>query len=146
MIFIDTDIFVIDKLFLKDDRYGTNKAFLNETEEKFTSIFNLFEMLGIASFNLNEVELTKLFKGFGEVYGLKILYPSTAFISVNDFVETLFETTFQKIRMKMNFQDALILTVAEEHQCSQFVTWNTKHFVDRTYMNVQRPKEFLESK
>jgi len=46
--------------------------------------------------------------------------------------------------MKMNFQDALILTVAEEHHCSQFVTWNAKHFVDRTYMNVQTPKEFLE--
>lgn len=61
MTFIDTDIFVIDKLFPNDDRYGINKAFLNEAEEKFTSIFNLFELLGIASFNLNEVELMKLF-------------------------------------------------------------------------------------
>jgi len=34
MIFIDTDIFVIDKLFPKDDRYEINKAFLNEAEEK----------------------------------------------------------------------------------------------------------------
>ena len=69
MIFMDTDIFVIDKLFPNDERYGINKVFLNEAEEKFTSIFNLFELLGIASFNLNEVELMKLFKGFGEVYG-----------------------------------------------------------------------------
>ncbi len=146
MIFMDTDIFVIDKLFPNDERYGINKAFLNEAEEKFTSIFNLFELLGIASFNLNEVELMKLFKGFGEVYGLRILYPSTAFISVNEFVEDLFERAFQKIKMKMNFQDALILTVAEEHHCSRFVTWNTKHFLDRTYLNVQTPKEFLESR
>ena len=87
----------------------------------------------------------KLFKGFGEIYGFIILYPSTAFISVTEFVEALFERTFQKIKMKMNFQDALILTVAEEHQCSRFVTWNTKHFIDRTYLNVQTPKEFLES-
>lgn len=146
MIFIDTDIFVIDKLFPNDDKYEINKAFLNEAEERFTSIFNLFELLGIASFNLNEVELTKLFKGFGEVYGLKILYLSTAFISVNEFVEALFENVFQKIKMKMSFQDALILTVAEEHHCSRFVTWNTKHFIDRTYLNVQTPKEFLESR
>jgi len=146
MIFMDTDIFVIDKLFPNDERYGINKAFLNEAEEKFTSIFNLFELLGIASFNLNEVELMKLFKGFGEVYGLRILYPSTAFISVNEFVEDLFERAFHKIKMKMNFQDALILTVAEEHHCSRFVTWNTKHFLDRTYLNVQTPKEFLESR
>ena len=146
MIFMDTDIFVIDKLFPNDERYGINKAFLNEAEEKFTSIFNLFELLGIASFNLNEVELMKLFKGFGEVYGLRILYPSTAFISVNEFVEDLFERAFHKIKTKMNFQDVLILTVAEEHHCSRFVTWNTKHFLDRTYLNVQTPKEFLESR
>jgi predicted nucleic acid-binding protein len=144
MIFIDTDIFVIDKLFPNDDRHEINKAFLNEAEEKTTSIFNLFELLGIASFNLNEVELTKLFKGFGEAYGLRILYPSTAFISVNDFVATLFENVFQKITIKMSFQDALILTVAEEHRSSRFITWNTKHFVDRTHLNVQTPKEFLE--
>ena len=44
MIFIDTDIFVIDKLFPNDDRYELNKAFLNEAKEKNTSIFNLFEL------------------------------------------------------------------------------------------------------
>ena len=146
MIFIDTDIFVIDKLFPNDDRHEINKAFLNEAEEKATSIFNLFELLGIASFNLNEVELTKLLSGFGEVYGVKLLYPSTAFISVNDFVENLFEQVFQKITLKMGFQDALILTVAEEHQTSRFVTWNTKHFLDRTHVKVQTPKEFLENR
>mgnify|MGYP001028238396 CR=1 FL=1 len=144
MTFIDTDIFVIDKLFPKDDRYEINKAFLNEAEEKYTSIFNLFELLGIASFNLNEVELMKLFKGFEEVYGLRIQYPSTAFISVNEFVEALFDKTFQKIKLKMGFQDALILVVAEEHSCTRFVTWNTKHFNDRTYLSVQTPKEFLD--
>ncbi|MGC9444896.1 MAG: type II toxin-antitoxin system VapC family toxin [Candidatus Methanospirareceae archaeon] len=145
MIFIDTDVFVIDKLFPNDSRHEINKTFLNEAEEKTTSIFNLFELIGIASFNLNEVELTKLLKGFGEVYGVKILYPSTAFVSVNEFVENLFERVFQKISLKMGFQDALILTVAEEHLSSRFVTWNTKHFVDRTHVNVQTPKEFLET-
>lgn len=144
MIFIDTDIFVIDKLFPNDERYEVNKSFLNEAEEKSTSIFNLFELLGIASFNLKEIELIKLFKGFDEVYDLRILYPSTAFISVNEFVEALFEETFQKIKLKMNFQDALILAVAEQHHCLRFVTWNTKHFIDRTYLSVQTPKQFFD--
>jgi len=144
MIFIDTDIFVIDKLFPEDGRYEINNEFLVEAKEKSTAIFNLFELLGIASFNLNEVELMKLFKGFGEAYDLKILYPSTAFISVNEFVEALFEELFQKIKLRMNFQDALILAVAEQHHCTRFVTWNTKHFAGRTYLNVQTPKEFLE--
>jgi len=146
MIFIDTDIFVIDKLFLDDDRYEITNAFLTEATEKSTSIFNLFELLGIASFNLNEVELMKLFSGFGEIYGLTILYPSTAFIAVNDFIESLFENVFRKIEMKMSFQDALILIVAEEHRCSKFITWNTKHFVNRTHLSVQTPQEFLEGR
>ncbi len=144
MIFIDTDIFAIAKLFPNDERHEINKEFLGEAKEKSTSIFNLFELLGIASFNLNEVELMKLFKGFGEAYDLKILYPSTAFISVNEFVEALFEATFQKIKLRMNYQDALILAVAEQHHCTRFVTWNTKHFIDRTYLSVQTPKEFLK--
>lgn len=52
---------MIDKLFPKDDRYGINKEFFKDAKERSTSIFNLFELLGIASFNLNEVELMKLF-------------------------------------------------------------------------------------
>ena len=144
MIFIDTDIFVIDKLFQNDERHEINKEFLDDAKEKSTSIFNLFELLCIASFNLNEVELMKVLKGFGEAYDLKILYPSTAFISVNGFVEALFEAIFQKIKLRMNFQDAIILAVAEQHQCTGFVTWNTKHFIDRTYLIVQTPKEFVQ--
>ncbi len=145
MIFIDTDIFVIDKLFPNDDRHGINKTFLDETTARSTSIFNLFELLGIASFNLNEVDLMKLFKGFGEAYDLEILYPTTSFISVNEFVESLFEEIFQRIRLKMNFPDALILAVAEQHHCTKFITWNKKHFIDRTYLIVQTPEELIKS-
>lgn len=79
MIFIDTDTFVLDKLFPNDERHGINKTFLDETTGRFTSIFNLFELLGIASFNLNEVDIMKLFKGFGEAYDLEILYRSDRF-------------------------------------------------------------------
>jgi len=146
MIFIDTDIFVIDRLFQNDVRYEINKTFLNETEGRSTSIFNLFELLGIASFNLNELGLMKLFKGFGVAYDLEILYPSTAFISANEFAEALFEEIFQKIRLKMNFSDALILAVAEQYHCTEFITWNKKHFVNRTYLSVQTPEELMELK
>lgn len=61
MNFIDIDTFVIDKLFPNDDRFDINKAFLDKTREKSSSIFNLFELLGIASFNLNEIQPSKKF-------------------------------------------------------------------------------------
>ena len=60
MIFIDTDIFVIEKLFKNDKRYIVTNEFINsDLKEKCTSIFNLFELLGIASFNLSTTDLKK---------------------------------------------------------------------------------------
>ncbi len=144
MIFIDTDIFVIERLFPNDERYmATNKFLHSDLTNKCTSIFNLFELLGIASFNLNTTELKKLLKGFSEVYDIKILFPETSYESPDAFLEQLFDNLFEKITLKMNFSDALILNVAEENNCSNFVTWNIKHFLDRTDIPVKTPKEML---
>lgn len=144
MIFIDTDIFVIEKLFKKDERYTITNEFLNnDIKDKCTSIFNLFELLGIVSFNLSTTDLKKLLKGFSEVYGIKILFPETSYESPDAFVEQLFDNVFEKIILKMSFSDALILSVAEEHSCSKFVTWNVKHFEGRTDIPVKTPKEML---
>jgi len=144
MIFIDTDIFVIEKLFKNDNRYVVTNEFLNsDLKDKCTSIFNLFELLGIVSFNLSTTNLKKLLKGFSEVYDIEILFPKTAYASTDDFVEQLFDTVFEKITMKMSFSDALILSVAEEHSCSKFVTWNVKHFEGRTDIPVKTPEEML---
>jgi predicted nucleic acid-binding protein len=144
MIFIDTDIFVIEKLFNSDERYGVTNEFLNiDMKEKCTSIFNLFELLGIASFNLSTPYLKKLLKGFSEVYDIRILFPETTYASPDAFVEQLFDNVFQKIILNMSFSDALILSVAEEHSCSKFVTWNVKHFDGRTDIPVKTPEEML---
>jgi len=144
MIFIDTDIFVIEKLFNNDKRYTVTNEFLNsDLKEKCTSIFNLFELLGIASFNLSKTDLKKLLKGFSEVYDIRILFPVTSYESTDAFVEQLFDNVFEKIIMKMSFSDALILSVAEEHSCSKFVTWNIKHFEGRTDIPVKTPEEML---
>jgi predicted nucleic acid-binding protein len=144
MIFIDTDIFVIEKLFKNDNRCVVTHKFLNsDSKEKCTSIFNLFELLGIVSFNLSTTDLKKLLKGFSEVYNIKILFPETSYASPDDFVEQLFDNVFEKITMKMSFSDALILNVAEEHSCSKFVTWNVKHFEGRTDIPVKTPEEML---
>ena len=144
MIFIDTDIFVIEKLFKNDDRYTVTSEFLNrDSKEKCTSIFNLFELIGIASFNLSTTDLKKLLKGFSEVYNIKILFPETSYESPDAFIEQLFANVFEKIILKMSFSDALILSVAEEHSCSKFVTWNLKHFEGRTDIPVKTPEEML---
>ncbi len=42
------------------------------------------------------------------------------------YSEKEFEVIWDKVRhgKAMNFMDALILDVAEEHYCSKFVTWD----------------------
>jgi predicted nucleic acid-binding protein len=103
----------------------------------------LFELLGIVSFNLSTTDLKKLLKGFSEVYNIKILFPETSYESPDAFVEQLFDNVFEKITLKMSFSDALILSVAEEHSCTKFVTWNVKHFEGRTDIPVKNPEEML---
>ena len=45
----------------------------------------------------------------------------------------------------MNFTDAVILQIAEENFCSSFITWNIKHFENRTFLEVQTPKELINN-
>ena len=148
MNFIDTDIFVIDKLFPQDNRYKINRQFLKLVEsddmEGCTSIYNLFELLGIASYNLNEPELKKLLEGFEDAYNIKIIYPEMTFDSAGDFLERFFNEAFKKICMKMNFQDAVILNIAEDNLSLNFITWNLKHFKNKTFLEVLTPEELLQ--
>ncbi|MDI6794772.1 MAG: hypothetical protein QME81_18220 [bacterium] len=74
MIFLDTNIFLIDRFFKRDLKYPVNKAFL-ETLSKIdagVSIFVLLELCGIASFNLSTEELNKWMYRFDKVYDVTI--------------------------------------------------------------------------
>jgi hypothetical protein len=142
LIFLDTDIFVIDRLFHDDSRYKTNKHFLEETAEKATSIYNLLELCGICSFTLTGTELTKLFMNFHRQYGLHVLYPKIRTSSPEEMVRSMISRTFEKICLKMNYSDAEIILIAEDYNCSDFITWNTKHFDDRTHLTVRTPADY----
>lgn len=141
MIFLDADIFVIDHLFPNDPRYKINRAFLEGNEEKSTSIFNLLELCGISSFTLTATELTKLFMGFHQQYEVQVLYPEIQRATPEEMIRYTVSRIFEKICLRMNYSDAQILLVAEEHNCSAFVTWNTKHFEERTHLKVTTPTE-----
>lgn len=144
MIFLDTDIFVIDRLFPNDPRHKINELFLGKAGEKATSIYNLLELCGISSYTLTATELTKLFMNFHRQYGLQVLYPKIAKPSPEEMIRYSVSRIFEKICLKMNYSDAQILLLAEEYNCSEFVTWNTKHFTDRTHLTVKTPADFAE--
>jgi len=78
MIFADSDIFVIDLRYRRDVRYGNNRLFLDSVIEEgilTTSIFNILEVCGILSFNLNRQQLYELYFYFPQKYNLQGVAP-----------------------------------------------------------------------
>jgi len=146
MVLLDTNVFVIDRFFRRDDRYDVNKAFLDlmtKTEAGF-SIFSLFELCGISSFNLSAAELKQWAYQFDEVYPVTILGPrelrahnaTTWFLNFS-------HAMFDMFGRRMTWGDAVLLRSAEEHNVNAIITWNKKHFESRTAIVVQTPLEFM---
>ncbi|GFP22369.1 hypothetical protein HKBW3S06_01597, partial [Candidatus Hakubella thermalkaliphila] len=75
-VFIDSDIFIRDLRYPKDQRFRENSAFLEQVYKGklkgFTSIYNVLEVCGILSFNLSEERLLELYAGFRDKYNLQI--------------------------------------------------------------------------
>jgi DNA-binding Xre family transcriptional regulator len=60
IIAVDSDVFVRDLRYLRDREYGINKQFLEilrAAKNGFTTLYNLLEICGILSFNLNPGQL-----------------------------------------------------------------------------------------
>lgn len=147
MILVDTNIFIIDRFFKRDESYRVNKDFINNLEnyEAYFSIFTLFELCGLASFNLSEEELERWVYSFDEVYAVQILEPKyddgdKPDLWFKDFSKSLFE----RIKKKMRVGDALLLKEAEDHGANKIITWNKKDFKGRTAIEVLTPKDFLQ--
>ena len=75
MIFVDTNVFVIDLRYQSDPYYRTNKRFLQKMEKEkngLTGLINLLELCGILSFNLSPQQVEELFLYFSHRYKLSV--------------------------------------------------------------------------
>lgn len=146
MILLDTNIFVIDRFFPRDNRYRDNLAFidtLGRMEAGFP-LFSLLELCGIASYNLSVEELETWLSDFGSVYPVRVLDPfdlreSKAIEWLGDFASSM----AYRIARKMRFGDAVILREAEGYRAEAIVTWNPKDFKGRTKIRVFTPLEIM---
>jgi len=145
-LFIDTDIFVRDLRYRDDKNIKENDLFLNSVKAKkiigFTSIYNLLELCGILSFNLNSESLLHLYWGFKKRYRLKqILFGKSS--DENPIIDI--NIVFGQLLKKMSFGDALIAACVEYHSdlIEGFASWNMKHFENRLNMDVYTPLTLL---
>ena len=130
---IDSPIFVIDLRYSRDRNYSANRSFLDQAAREgnaATTIFNLLEVCGIMSFNLNGRQLKELFHYFPQRYNVEV-FPHADFDAPLPTLRT--DDLFNTIAKKSGLGDALILSTVEKHVpgAARFVSWNARHFKGR---------------
>ncbi len=82
-----------------------------------------------------------------EAYGLTVIWPATREQTARVFFrEEIYDRPLAKMQsQRMAFLDALILSLAERvPDVEAFVTWNARHFRNKTGPPVLTPSEFME--
>lgn len=150
MILIDSDVYAIHLMYLRDVRFSLNQDFLNWVQPipKSTTIFNLLEICGKASFNLSLAGLQKLYRDFDKNYRVRVLFPKTQGLSGEEFLQrVLIQRSLHKIFTRMALLDALILSTAEDYpELDTLISWNARHFRGKTPLTVLTPAEYLEGR
>ena len=150
MVILDTDILLLAFAFHRDPRQPANTTFLDAVQQSnpAITIYNLMEILGQLSFNLSPERLANWKSWLVEAYQLTVIWPvdpeeTTASLS---FRAEIYEQPFERMRVhRAAFMDALILNLAERTPNAEcLVTWNARHFKDKSSLTVFTPQEYLE--
>ncbi len=150
MVLIDTDVLLLEFAFHQDERQSSNRAFLERVQnaEIGLTVYNLMELLGKLSFNLSPERLDNWQSWLTDAYQLQVIWPeSTRNQDAEAFFRSeMFDRPFLKFRkQRMAFMDALILDLAERMPNAEyFVTWNARHFKQKTSLQVLTPSEYLD--
>lgn len=148
MVLLDSNVFVIDRFFPRDERYEVNKQFIAELPKMEAGffIFSLFELCGISSFNLSPQEFKRWSYHFDGVYGVEILEPRGLYtVLAADWFAGFSNKVFELLGRKMTWGDAVLLKTAEDYEVEAIITWNKKHFEGRTTVKTLTPEEYLMS-
>lgn len=148
MIFVDSNVFVIDLRYPRDSAYAVNARFLRRLSEHgdgATTLVNVLEVAGILSHNLNAQQAIELITHFSQRYSVKV-YPEPAGDTTLWPCTRLTELK-RLISRRMSFGDALVLSQVEQYatSASTFVSWDFKHFTGKTDLTVMSPRSFLDS-
>jgi len=150
MVVIDTDIFLIELAFDRDTRFPTNSQFLYSvrTAGPAITIFNLMELLGSLSHHAPTGQLGNWRAWLEHPYRLTVLWPEPKGLEARQYFEAIiYKEPLNRMQThRIAFGDALMLNLAERTQeVHAIVTWNARHFRDKTSLPVMTPAEYLEN-
>jgi hypothetical protein len=145
---LDTDVLTLAFAFHRDPRQTANTRFLSAVQEDVpvVAIYTVMELLGKLSFNLPAQRLAQWTLWLQEQYQLTVLYPQTNGLEATPFFQQEFvNQPLQKMQQHgMSFLDGLILNLAEAAEVETLVTWNARHFQNKTSLTVLTPAQYLE--
>lgn len=149
MVVIDTDVLLLELAYPRDKRFAVNATFLKHITQSdpAVTIYNLMELLGQLSFNLAPTKLAAWQSWLIDAYQLTVIWPvDPSDLAASAFFRAeIFERPFAKMReQRMAFMDSLILNLAERTpDIEYFITWNAKHFKDKSSLQVLTPEEYM---
>lgn len=147
MIFVDSNLFVIDLRYPRDRNHRINRTALDRLAREangVTSVLNVLEVCGILSFNLSAESLRALFIHFPRRYGVTVL-PGCGFatrLPAPDAHELL-----ALMARRMSVKDAEIALAVEQQTANvtAFLTWNAKHFAGKLSVPSLTPREWMQA-
>lgn len=146
MIALDTDVLAIYHIFRNDQRYRATRAVFEKlgNQTKAITIFNLLEFCGILTTAARKEDSITVFHKYLAAEDTKILFPRFVAVEAKDFWATLVSECLSRIQKGIRLGDAVILwTLETSDNIDTLITWNTKHFKEKTFINVLTPPEFL---
>jgi sugar/nucleoside kinase (ribokinase family) len=145
LVFLDRNLFIIDRFFRRDAAYLATRAFLARLPEipAAVPLFTLFELCGAASFRLSAEESEQWLHRFVAVYPVRVLNPFGAGdVSAAAWLSSFADDVIRYIARRMTLGDAILAREADRYGADAIVTWNIKDFADRTAVPVLTPEQF----
>ena len=146
MIALDTAVLAIYHIFRNDQRYHATRELFDKlgNQTKAITIFNLLEFCGILATVARKEDSITVFYKYLSAEDTKILFPRVLAEGEKDFWATLVSECLSRIQKGIRLGDAVILwTLETSDNIDAIITWNTKHFKGKSFINVLTPPEFL---
>lgn len=148
MIFVDSNLFVIDLRYQNDPGYGVNQRALRRLRREktgLTGVLNLLEVCGILSFNLSPFALRGLYLHFERRYGVTVVPGGGEAAHLPGFTAG---EVLGRMEQRMALKDAEIALTVDQHAATvtSFLSWNAKHFADKLRVPALTPRQWLNKR
>lgn len=144
LIFLDSNLFIIDRFFRRDALYSATHAFLVRLPHLPGAVpmMTLFELCGAASFRLSTEETERWLHGFIAVYPVRVLNPFGAGDGpAAAWLGSFTDDVIRYIARRMTLGDAILAREADRYAVEALVTWNIKDFAGKTAVPVLTPDQ-----